>query len=135
MAILSRLSRHSDAALLLLRLGLGVMMMIHGYPKLIGGPEKWGQLGGSMANLGIHDFPQAWGFAAAFAEGTGGLLLVLGLFFRPACFLLICTMVVAAVRHFAAGDGISGASHAIELGIVFLGLFILGPGRYSIDKR
>lgn len=88
-----------------------------------------------MAAFGLHDFPQVWGFAGAFAEGVGGLLLVLGLFFRPACFLLICTMVVAAVHHYAAGDGIGGASHAIELGIAFLGLFILGPGRYSIDRR
>jgi putative oxidoreductase len=118
-----------------MRLGLGVMMIVHGYPKLAGGPPMWEKLGGAMASFGLHDFPQFWGFMAAFAEGIGGVLLILGLFFRPACLLLLITMIVATMKHMNAGDGISKASHAIELGIVFMGLFIIGPGRFSIDKK
>ena len=134
-ALFSRLGRYQDEALLILRIGLGAMMIVHGYPKLAGGPAMWKGIGGSMAAFGMHDFPQFWGFMAAFAEGVGGLLLVLGFFFRPACLLLIITMIVAAMKHLDAGDGLGKASHAIELGIVFLSLFIIGPGRYSIDKK
>ncbi|RZK26274.1 MAG: DoxX family protein, partial [Flavobacterium sp.] len=28
-----------------------------------------------------------------------------------------------------------GASHAIELGIVFFSLIFIGPGKYSVDKK
>ena len=134
MPLFSKLSRHTHTGLLILRVGIGIMMILHGYPKLAGGPEKWAGLGKSMAAFGIHDFPQAWGFLAAFAEGVGGLLLVLGFLFRPACVLLFVTMVVAAAKHLGAGDGLMGASHAIELGVVFAALFVLGPGRFSVDK-
>jgi putative oxidoreductase len=134
MAFLSRLSRYHHTGLLLLRIGIGVMMIFHGYPKLKGGPGAWGKIGGSLADFGIHDFPAFWGFMAAFAEGVGGLLFLIGFFFRPASLLLLITMVVAAGHHLNAGDGIGGASHAIELGVLFLAMFIIGPGKYSIDK-
>ncbi len=135
MAIFSALSRYSNFGLLILRAGVGVMMLFHGVPKLTGGTEKWAEIGKAMENFGLHTYPAAWGFAAAFAEGVGGLLLVLGLFTRPALLLLLGTMIVAATMHLSSGDGISGASHAIELGFVYLGLFFTGPGRYSIDKK
>ncbi len=118
-----------------MRAGLGTLMILHGYPKLIGGPEKWTKLGGAMANLGVHDFPVFWGFMAGFAEGIGGLLVVLGLFFRPACALIIFTMIIAAVSHFAKGDGLDGGGHAVELAFAFFGLMFVGPGRYSLDRR
>ena len=40
--------------------------------------------------------------------------------------MLVFTMIIAALVHFAKGDGLSGASHAIELGIVFLALIFIG---------
>ena len=134
MAILGILGRYTNLGLLLMRVGIGAMMIVHGYPKLLGGPEKWTKLGVSMENLNIHVYPTFFGFMAAAAEALGGLLLILGLAFRPAAFLLLFTMVVAAVSHFAKGDEIGKASHAIELAFVFLGFFFIGPGRYSVDK-
>ena len=44
-------------------------------------------------------------------------------------------MLVAAVSHLSRGDGLSGASHAIELGIVFLSLIVIGAGKYSVDEQ
>lgn len=133
--ILSWLERYRDVGLLLLRLGLGAMFVWHGAPKLMRGPEAWTQIGGAMANFGITAAPVVWGFAAALAEMGGGLLLILGFATRPACFFLLVTMIVAATHHLAAGDGLAGASHAIEVGIVFLALIFVGPGRFSIDKK
>lgn len=134
MAILSKLGNYKSTGLLLMRLGVGAMMILHGYPKLLGGPEKWTKLGGNMKHFGINVYPEIWGFMASVAEGVGGLLLILGFLFRPSAFLLLCTMIVAAVTHLKGGDTLKDASHAIELGFVFLGMFILGPGKYSIDK-
>lgn len=134
MAILSKLGNYKSTGLLLMRLGVGAMMVLHGYPKLLGGPEKWTKLGGNMKHFGITAYPEIWGFMGSASECIGGALLVLGFLFRPSAFLLLCTMIVAAVTHLKGGDTIMDASHAIELGFVFLGMFILGPGKYSIDK-
>ena len=134
MALFSRLSRFTNTGLLILRIGVGAMMIVHGYPKLAGGPEGWHELGGSMGVFGIHDFPTFWGFMAAFAEGIGGLLFLVGFLFRPACILLLMTMLVAIAHHIHGGDKLQIASHAIELGTLFLAMLIIGPGRYSIDR-
>ena len=135
MAILSSLSKYSDLGLLILRLGLGIMFIMHGYPKLTGGPEMWEKIGGAMGNVGINFLPVFWGFLAAFAEAVGGLLFALGLLFRPTAFALAFTMLIAALVHLSGGEGVMGASHAIEVGIVFFGFILVGPGKYSIDKK
>ncbi len=134
MALFSALSKYSNFGLLVMRLGLGVMMITHGYPKLTGGPALWERVGGAMGNIGVHAYPTFWGFMAAATEAVGGLLLLLGLAFRPACLLLCFTMVMAALSHFHRGQELSEASHAIELAFVFFGLLFVGPGKYSVDK-
>jgi putative oxidoreductase len=134
MAILGKLGRYSNTGLLVMRIGLGAMMVVHGYPKIMGGPEKWIKIGEAMSNLGVHSYYTFWGFMAAATESIGGLLVVLGLFFRPASLLMFFTMFVAVMHHVKAGDSLGDASHAIELGFVFLGLLFVGPGKYSVDK-
>ncbi|WP_316849962.1 DoxX family protein [Pedobacter agri] len=135
MAIFDGLGKYRNTGLLMLRIGLGVMFIIHGFPKLAGGPDSWTGLGGSMKVVGIDFLPVFWGFMAAVAETFGGFLLIVGLFYRPACMLLVFTMVIAALVHLGKGDGLKGASHAIELGIVFFSLIFIGPGKYSVDKK
>ena len=135
MAILDNLGKYRNTGLLILRVGIGVMMMVHGFPKIMGGLDKWSALGGSMNVIGINFTPTLFGFLAAISEGLGGFLLILGLFFRPVNMMLAFTMLIAALVHFSKGDGVLGASHAIELGVVFLGLIFIGPGKYSVDKK
>ncbi|MCH8567662.1 MAG: DoxX family protein [Balneolales bacterium] len=120
---------------LIIRVGLGFMIMLHGYPKIMGGPELWANLGGAMGNLGITFAPVFWGFMAAFAEFFGGIFLMLGLFHRISALLLAFTMFVAAVMHIANGDSfIPQIAYPIELGIVFLGLFFMGPRKWALDN-
>lgn len=133
--ILRSLTKYRDMGLLILRVGIGIMFLYHGIPKLSGGPEKWEKLGMAMNYVGIKFIPVFWGFMAAFSESFGGICIILGLFFRPACMLLTITMAVAAIMHIRKGDGLNVASHAIEGGIVFLSLILIGPGKYSIDKK
>ncbi|MEK6673365.1 MAG: DoxX family protein [Nitrospirota bacterium] len=133
--ILGFLSKYKDFGLLILRIGLGVMFLWHGYPKLIGGPGIWEKLGMAMTVIGVKTLPVFWGFMAAFSEFFGGICLILGILFRPACILLTTTMAVAATMHLGKGDGLKVAAHAIEDGIVFLSLIFIGPGKYSIDRK
>lgn len=129
------LAKYTDFGLLLLRVGIGIMYLYHGFPKIMGGPEKWIKLGSAMQFVGVSAIPVFWGFMAAASEFGGALLLIIGLFFRPACFFLMITMAVAVSMHLGKGDGLQVASHAIENGILFAGLFFIGPGRYSLDKK
>ena len=123
-----------DRGLLVLRVGIGLMFLFHGVPKLLGGPEKWQGLGMAMGNLGVTVAPVFWGFMAASAESVGGLCLLLGLFTRAAAAMMAATMAVAVTMHLSRGDGLYGASHAIEAGVVFLSLILMGAGRYSLDR-
>ncbi len=129
------LARFHDLGLLILRVALGLFYLwVHGLPKLMGGAAKWKGIGAAMSNLGIDFLPVFWGFMAAATESVGALLFALGLFFRPSCLLLAFVMLVATVMHLHKGDGLSGASHAIEMGIVFFAMTFIGPGKYSVDK-
>jgi putative oxidoreductase len=133
--MLNVLDRYRDAGLLLLRVGIGLSYMGYGAPKLSGGPPMWEELGQAMRFLGITFAPTAWGFLAAVSEFFGGLGLVVGALFRFATFFLACTMIVATIQHFGRGDGYAGgAFHSIEMGVVCLSLFLMGPGKYSLDE-
>jgi putative oxidoreductase len=130
--MLSGLSKYRDLGLLILRVGIGIAFIVHGAPKMFGGPARWA----GLANfVGIPVFPAFFGFLAALGEFGGGICMVLGLFFRPAVFLMFGTMMGALVAHLGAGDGFRDFSHALEMGIVFLGLVFIGPGAYSLDDR
>ncbi|MGI4749260.1 MAG: DoxX family protein [Janthinobacterium lividum] len=135
MAIFENLLKYRNSGLLIIRIGLGIMFIYHGVPKLAGGPDHWEKLGGAMKVLSISYAPAFWGFMAAITETFGGLLLMIGLAFRPVCLLLIINLIVAALMHFSKGAGLEGAAHAIEDAIMFLGLVFIGPGLYSIDKK
>jgi len=115
------------------------MVVLHGYGKLIGGTETWERLGSQMQNFGIDFFPVFWGFMAMSAEFFGSILLILGVFVRPAALMLAMTMLVAAMRHLSLpegtdGSGLKGASHALEFLTVYLTLFFTGPGKYTLTK-
>ena len=123
-----------DIGLLVLRVGIGVMFMVFGFPKLLGGPEKWAGLGQAMAAVGISFAPVFWGFMAAASEFFGGLCLVLGLLVRPFTFLLTITMVVATIMLVRGGAELVTFSHALNMAIVFAGLTLTGGGRHVLGR-
>ncbi|MBP2636635.1 MAG: DoxX [Firmicutes bacterium] len=127
------LSWYSDSALLIFRIGLGGMFMWHGWPKIAGGPQAWAGLGKTMGVFGIAFAPVFWGFMSGFAEFGGGLLFALGLFYRPACFLLFGNMMVAFSSQMIDGKGLAKASQSLEDGLSFFAAGFIGPGRYSLD--
>lgn len=130
-----RFGSFREIGLVILRIGLGIMMMLHGYPKLFGGPEMWTQLGEVTQSFGIDFAPIFFGFMASVTEFFGGLFLALGLFFKPTLGLLTVVMAVPAFSHILAGDSFTVISHSIELAIVFISLLFIGPGEISIDHK
>jgi putative oxidoreductase len=138
--ILRSLSKYRDTGLLILRILIGLSFLAHGLPKLTAGPELWIKLGKSMEFLGVFSYPLFWGLVSALTESIGGFLLLIGFCFRPACLFLLINMAVATVMHFhtTPGDLMEKwfvASHAIELGSVFLSLLLIGPGKFSVDRE
>lgn len=129
------LGAYRNVGLLVMRLGLGIAFVFHGYPKIAGGPAVWERIGAAMGGLGISFFPTLWGFAAALTEFGGGILVALGFYFRPAVVLLAFTMCVALNMHVGKGDEFKVYSHALELAFVLSGLLFVGPGRFSVDRE
>jgi putative oxidoreductase len=135
MAFFSGLGNYKNFGLLIIRIGLGIMFIYHGLPKLLGGPHKWEGLGTATSYVGIHFLPMLWGLLSACTETFGGFLLVLGLAFRPVCLLLVINLAVAAFSQFGHGGNLGDAAEAIEDAVTFAGLLFVGPGKYSMDKK
>ncbi|MGI0108275.1 DoxX family protein [Salinimicrobium sp. WS361] len=117
-----------DMVLLLLRIGIGAMMLVHGWPKfqtlLAGGEIQFpGVMGMSPAlSLGL----------AVFAEFLCSILLIFGLATRLASIPLIITMVVAVfIIH--ANDPFANQELGLHYLLTYLALLILGGGKYSLD--
>lgn len=134
--VLTFLNKYRDVGLLILRVGLGVMMFIHGFGKASIDVSAWERLG-NAAHAPLA--PAVFGGLAILFEMLGGLLLAAGFLTRIALLMLICVMLGALSFHFQAppdkGGGFNNASHALELLIVFLGLLFIGPGAYSVDRK
>ena len=127
-----------DLALLIGRVAIGVCFMFHAFGKLgiigngtLDGFASW------LADLGVP-MPAIQARMAMLSELVGGALLALGLLTRPACIVLIFTMIVAGmVGHRGAGYMITndppGAEYTINLAVVCLMFLLLGPGALSLD--
>lgn len=117
-----------DLALLLLRLGFGAIMVVHGWGKLGkltgGGDIKFFDIGiGAGASLAL----------AVFGELVCASLLTLGLFTRFALAALVITMLVAVFGAHN-GDIFGDGEHAFLYLVAYTALLITGPGKYSADE-
>ncbi len=127
-----------DLALLIGRGFIGVCFVTHALGKL--GLVGTGSMQGFvdwLESLGVPYAPiQAR--LAMLSELVGGSLLALGFLTRPACALLIGTMIVAGrLGHRGAGYLITnnppGAEYTINLAAICFVLALLGPGSLSLD--
>lgn len=132
---LSWLGQYRDVGILILRAGIGIMMVLHGWPKLAGGQEAWAKVGAATGYLGITFWPVLWGFLAAMSETVGGALLAVGFLTRFAALFLTGTMVVASVMMYHLSHGVFNEwSHPAEIGIVCFSFILIGAGKFSIDR-
>ncbi|MDP7036934.1 MAG: DoxX family protein [Candidatus Marinimicrobia bacterium] len=122
-----------NGGILLLRISSGgLLLMNHGWDKIISGADKWTGLGRTgLMPLGIEYFHTFFGFMAAFSESICAVLVVIGLLTRPAAALITVTMFVGANFHISLGKG--SPEMALMYGIIFLSIGLLNPGKYSLD--
>jgi putative oxidoreductase len=127
-----------SVGLLIGRVAIGVCFVIHGLGKL--GVVGTGNMAGFvewLESLGVSMAP-VQARMAMLSEIGGGTALALGFLTRPACLLLIFTMLVAGfLGHKGAGYLITndppGAEYTINLAVICFVFFLLGPGRLSLD--
>lgn len=119
-----------DFGVLLLRLGVGAMMLAHGIPKL--GMLLSGNWAAFQDPLGIGSFLSL--LMCVGAEFGCSILIFLGLFTRLAALVLIINMSVALFLVLGLSGWGTQELAAIYL-LIYLTLFYTGPGKFSLDAR
>jgi len=117
----------------IIRSGIGILFIGHGYSKLIKGVPEWKWAGEQMANIGITFAPILWGICAMISELGGGICLTLGLGTRIAVCFMSFTMCVAIIHHLKKGDSYGYVSFPLSQLIILIGLFFAGSGTFSLD--
>ncbi|HRD56929.1 MAG TPA: DoxX family protein [Ferruginibacter sp.] len=116
-----------NAGVLILRLGLGGLMMKHGYGKLANFAQYKSQF---MNFMGIGQTASL--SLAIFAEFFCALFILIGLFTRLATIPLIVTMCVALFK--AHNADIFGEGEMATLYLTgYVALLLIGPGKISVD--
>jgi len=116
-----------NIAMLILRVSFGVMMIPHGYNKLVHFAQMKGQF---MNFLGIGSTMSL--SLDIFAEFFCSMFLIIGLFTRLIVIPLIiamCVVVAIAHKYDIFGDAEHGAMYLAG----FLVILLLGPGKISVD--
>ncbi|WP_295209662.1 DoxX family protein [uncultured Brevundimonas sp.] len=119
----------SSRALAALRIVAGLLFLAHGVIKVFGFPTG--------AEPGQQELLSLFGIGGVI-ELITGLLLILGLFTRPAAFIASGQMAVAYwMFHFPSSPypAVNGGDAAILYCFIFLYIFTAGPGAWSIDNR
>ncbi|RYG19070.1 MAG: DoxX family protein [Caulobacteraceae bacterium] len=119
----------SSRALAALRIVAGLLFLAHGVVKVFGFPAG--------AEPGQQELLSLFGIGGLI-ELVTGLLLILGLFTRPAALIASGQMAVAYwMFHFPRDPypAVNGGDAAILFCFVFLYIFTAGPGAWSIDDR
>ena len=128
---MSLLNKWESLALLLLRCGLALVFVCHGYPKLFGSTERFVE---SFQTLGL---PAYVVYIAGGIELFGGAALALGLFTRVAGLLLLFDM-AAALWKYNLNEGIYAVREyelPLILGLASLVVAATGGGQFTLDRR
>ena len=130
--------RFSPCAEAALRIGLGAILIPHGCQKLFGwfggaGLERFATI---FANIGYKP-GLFWAVVVGLTEALGGLLLVLGLFTRPAALAVVIFMINAIYVTSAKGFfwTAGGFEYSLLLLLVALYFLIRGASCCSLDRK
>lgn len=120
-------NRIQPVLLSVLRIVTAYLFLLHGTSKFFAFPIEMGS--GS---------PEGLMLLAGILEVVGGILLVLGLFTRPAAFVLSGQMAVAYFMAHASGNTLfpiaNGGESAVLFCFVFLYIAAAGGGAWSLDR-
>jgi putative oxidoreductase len=127
----------ADAALLILRLVLGFLILAHGISKLPPPPPDY--LGGMLAKANL---PTALAWGAYVGEIVAPILLIIGVWTRLAAVVIVINMAFAVLlahtgELFSIDKETGG--YALELQAMYLftavALAVAGAGRFSVGGR
>lgn len=117
-----------DVALLLARIGIAGFMLTHGLPKLM---MLFGDA--PVQFPGVMGMEPGFSLAlAVFAEVVCSILILIGFGTRLATVPLIITMVIA-VFYIHAADPFAVKEMGLHYLLVYVVLFLMGSGRFSLD--
>jgi putative oxidoreductase len=118
----------ADVGVLLLRVGIGTIMITHGWDKLVNFSTYEAHF---LSFLGLGNSISL--ALSIFAELFCAVAIVVGLATRPAALILLINMYVAAFVALA-GQPFGKREIAVVYAIVFAALMFLGSGRFSLDQ-
>lgn len=124
-----------DIAKLILRLSVGIMILFHGFEKIINGVSGVKQL---TASAGLPEF---LAYGVYIGEVVVPILIILGLYARVASVVLAFNMLVAIFLAYGGSLFVLGKHGAplIELPFLYLVMsiliFLLGSGKYAVNSR
>lgn len=122
-----------DLGKLILRLSIGILILLHGIAKITGG------IGGIIGMVEAAGLPGYLAYMVYVGEVLAPLLLIIGLFTRPAALIIFINMLVALylvhMKEIVALNEKTGG-WAIETQALFLfgalAIAFLGAGRLSV---
>lgn len=116
---------------LLLRVVLGAIFIVHGYPKLFKAESRQ-QTTGFFASVGIHP-ALFWVLLVGVVEFFGGIFLILGLLTQIVALLIAIDMIVAMWKVKFKMGFVNGYEFDLILLVVALSLILTGPGAFALD--
>jgi uncharacterized membrane protein YphA (DoxX/SURF4 family) len=126
-------NRHRDMGLLLLRMGIGMMMLLEGV-QIIRDDRLWIELDAMMDLFNWGGNPVLWGMLIGSMATCGGVAFAVGLLHRLSTFvLLVIATVMAAGSVFLELPWASFAA-ATQMWLVFASFLFIGAGDYSLDR-
>ena len=128
-SIFPQLFIYSGIGLFVFRVVLGIVFIVHGYPKLF---KNFSQTVGFFESIGIRP-GNVWVFIVGAVEFFGGIALVLGFATQLAAALIVVNMVVAIVKVKFKQGFVSGYEFDLALLAMAAALMVTGPGAFAID--
>ena len=132
MSIEKNIWTDGDKGLLLLRVMFGVLILFHGWYKVVHGIDT------PMARMASHGLPGFPMYFAYVSEVVAPLLIMLGLFTRLSALTLFVTMTVVVYIEVRTGVSLTPqGAISIETQLIYwfisAALFFTGPGRYKVS--
>lgn len=125
---------YQDWAPTILRLGLGIPFVFHGYPKLF--TPMFQGFAGWLESIGFKP-GKFWALVVGVTEFFGGIALILGVFTQLASALIAVNMLVAMARvKWGTVKLVETEKTGWELDLVYfavaVSLVFSGPGAYAL---
>ena len=120
-----------ESAETILRVAAGLLLVTHGYGKIMNPFGAAGMVEGLGFYPGVF-----WSPLLAATEFFGGILIAVGLFTRPAAFAAMIVLAVTVYFHgIVQAEGLGGAEKSILWTLIMFYFVIRGANSHSVDVK